>query len=98
MVGMERKNENSKADARDMPASCPAVMVDMERDVPGNTADKIWQAPIQIAWQSDMSSIFQVCTRPPALSGPAVTACAFQASTIHITMPPSSSALPMMER
>src|SRR4029453_5348301 len=73
IVGIERKNENSKADARDMPANCPAAMVDMERDVPGNTADKIWQAPIQSAWPSDMSSIFQVCTRPPAPSGPAAT-------------------------
>jgi len=26
-------------------------MVDMERDVPGKTAEKIWQRPIQMAWK-----------------------------------------------
>ena len=60
MVGMERKNENSSADARDMPANCPAAIVDIDRDVPGNTADRIWQAPIQIAWPRLMASIFHV--------------------------------------
>ncbi len=48
IVGIERKNENSRAEARDIPASCPAAMVDIERDVPGKTADRIWHAPIQI--------------------------------------------------
>ncbi len=43
-----------------MPASCPAAMVAMEREVPGNTAERIWQAPIQIAWPRLMASIFQV--------------------------------------
>src|SRR5947207_13493544 len=49
IVGMERKKENSSADARDIPAICPAAIVDMERDVPGNSADSIWHAPIQTA-------------------------------------------------
>ena len=37
---MERKKENSRALGRLMPAICPAAMVDMERLVPGKTADK----------------------------------------------------------
>ena len=60
IVGIERKNENSKAEARDIPASCPAAMVDIDREVPGNTAEKIWQAPIQTAWPRLIASIFQV--------------------------------------
>src|ERR1700685_3986540 len=50
IVGIDKKHENSRADARDIPATCPAAIVDIERDVPGNTAERIWQAPIQIAW------------------------------------------------
>src|SRR5271165_2897892 len=57
MVGMDRKNENSSAEARDMPASCPPAMVDIERDVPGKTAEKIWQKPIQMDCPMLMSSI-----------------------------------------
>src|SRR5437660_1423883 len=49
IVGMERKKENSSAALRDMPVTCPAAMVDMEREVPGKTAEAIWQIPIQIA-------------------------------------------------
>src|SRR4030088_2285715 len=60
MVGMERKKENSSAAARDIPTSCPAAIVDIDREVPGNTAERIWQAPIQMAWPPWMSSIFQV--------------------------------------
>src|SRR6185312_13492979 len=60
MVGIERKNENSSADARAIPAICPAAMVDIDRDVPGNTAERIWHAPIQIAWPRLINSIFQV--------------------------------------
>ena len=49
---MERKKEKSRAAARDIPAICPAVMVDIERDVPGKTAERIWQsADPQMAWQ-----------------------------------------------
>ncbi len=40
---MDRKNENSSAAGRDIPATCPAAIVDIERDVPGKTAEKIWQ-------------------------------------------------------
>ena len=52
MVGMESRNENSSAAARDMPAVWPAAIVAIERDVPGKTAERIWHAPIQIAWPS----------------------------------------------
>src|SRR5206468_4545861 len=42
IVGIDRKNENSSADARVIPAICPAAIVDIDRDVPGNTAERIW--------------------------------------------------------
>src|SRR5450755_1554695 len=71
MVGIERKKENSSAEARDMPASWPAAMVDMDRDVPGKTAERIWQAPIQIAWPRLIASIFQVWMRLFGAVGPA---------------------------
>ena len=73
MVGIERKNENSSAEARDMPASCPPAMVDMEREVPGKTAERIWQAPIQIACPRLMASIFQVWMRLAGAPGPAAS-------------------------
>src|SRR6266403_1408828 len=88
IVGIDRKNENSRADARDIPTNCPAAIVDIERDVPGKTAERIWQAPIQMAWPPWMSSIFQVCIGDPAALGPAFSQGAFMASMIHITMPP----------
>ena len=91
------ENENSSAEARDMPASCPAAMVAIDRDVPGKTADKIWQAPIQTACPKLMASIFQVWILLP-VTGPAASAVAFMASTIHITTPPISKELPMMWR
>src|SRR5882762_6246920 len=49
IVGIERKNENSRAEARDIPANCPAAIVDIDLEVPGNTAERIWHAPIQTA-------------------------------------------------
>ena len=60
IVGMDKKKENSSAEARDIPASWPAAIVDIEREVPGNTADKIWQAPIQMACPKLISSMCQV--------------------------------------
>ena len=60
MVGIERKNENSSAAGRLIPASSPAVMVDMEREVPGKTAENIWQKPIQTACATDISSMSSV--------------------------------------
>src|SRR6266852_9799346 len=96
MVGIERKKENSNAEARDIPAICPAAMVDMDRDVPGKTADKIWQAPIQTAWPRLIASIFQVWMRPPEASDPSASERVFIASTIHITIPPTSREVPMM--
>src|SRR5205823_13899515 len=86
MVGIDRKDENSNADGRDMPAICAAAIVDMEREVPGNTADKIWAAPIQIAWNKFISSIRLTRGRVHI------------ASTIHITIPPMSKAIAITKR
>src|SRR6266536_4606477 len=96
MVGMDRKNENSRAAARDIPAICPAAMVDMEREVPGKTAERIWHAPIQMAWPRLIASIFQVWMRPPVALGPFLSARAFSASTAHITTPPIRREAPMI--
>src|ERR1700732_3431395 len=96
MVGIETKKENSRAAARDMPAIWPPAIVDMEREVPGKTAEKIWQKPIQMACPRLMSSIFQVWMRLPAADGPAASDLAFIASTIHMTIPPISKDQPMV--
>src|SRR5581483_1171063 len=96
MVGMDRKKENSSAAARDMPANCPAAMVDIDRETPGKTAERIWQAPIQTAWKNDMVSMRQVWIRLPAAPGPALSQRAFLASTTHMTMPPISREAPIM--
>src|SRR5262244_480417 len=88
---MERKKENSSAAGRDMPANCPLVIVDMERDVPGKTAEKIWQKPIQIACSVETSSIVSVLCRPPGGVGPK------NRSTIHMMMPPTISEVPITE-
>src|SRR5215471_19296920 len=89
---MERKNENSSAEGRDIPAICPAVMVDMEREVPGNTAEKIWQMPIQIACHMDISSMRSVLWRPPGGVRPNI------ASTIHMITPPTIRDMPITYR
>src|SRR5438445_13898264 len=81
MVGIERKNENSSAAGRDIPTICPAAMVDIERDVPGKTAERIWHAPIQMACGRLISSMWVTRTRVDV------------ASTIHITLPPTSSTM-----
>src|SRR5450755_1075969 len=95
IVGIDRKNENSSAAARDMPHSCPAAIVDMDRDVPGNTAERIWPAPIHSACAEPMSSIFQVWIGLPEAPGPAFSQGALRASTIHMTMPPISNDAPI---
>jgi len=86
MVGMERKNENSRAASRDRPATCPAAIVHIEREVPGKTAERIWTAPIQIAAGRLIASIRM--TRGLTNS----------VSTIHITIPPMSNASAMTSR
>src|SRR6202040_4436377 len=96
MVGMERKNENSRADARDIPASCPPAMVDMERDVPGNRPEKIWQKPIHTACPMLIASIFHVRMLLAGAPGPAASDLALAASMIHITIPPMRSDQPMI--
>src|SRR6267378_2362516 len=98
IVGIDRKKENSSADALDIPAICPAAIVDIDRDVPGNTAERIWQAPIQIACPRLMSSICQVRMRVPVAPNPAVSEVEFSSSTIHITIPPISREVPMIYR
>src|SRR4029434_1111113 len=98
MVGMERKNENSNADARDIPASWPPAMVAIEREVPGKTAERIWQTPTQIACPRLISSIFQVRMLLPDPPGPAFSQGAFIASTAHITIPPISREAPITYR
>ena len=49
MVGIESRKLNSSAAGRSRPAIWPAAMVDMEREVPGKTAESVWQRPIQMA-------------------------------------------------
>src|SRR5262249_1401059 len=85
----ERKKENSKAEGLDIPASWPEAMVDMEREVPGNTAEAIWQKPIQIACPADISSTCSVLNRP--LGGAAPN----RASTIHMMIPPTNNDQPI---
>src|SRR5690349_15151712 len=57
IVGMERKKENSRAVGLDIPANSPAVIVDIERDVPGKIAERICAAPMKTAWSNVMSSM-----------------------------------------
>ena len=75
---METRKLNSSAAGRVMPASWPAAMVDMEREVPGKTAEVTWQRPIQMAWGRDICSTSE-------MEGSWRT---LQASTIHMTIPP----------
>ena len=80
IVGIERKNENSSAAARDIPATWPAAMVHIEREVPGKTAERICAAPIQIACGSAMPSMRSI------------RGWRQSASTTHMATPPMSSA------
>ena len=72
-----------------------AAIVDIEREVPGNSADKIWQAPIQMACPKLISSMCQVWISPPVDASPAASAFAFLASMNHITIPPISNDHPI---
>src|SRR5881409_1982871 len=63
-----------------------AAIVDIERDVPGKTAERICAAPIQTACGSVISSMCIVRGRVKT------------ASTIHMMMPPMSSAIAMTQR
>ena len=50
MVGMPTRKANSVAAGRSVsPTSIAAKIVAAEREVPGNTAARIWQAPTQKA-------------------------------------------------
>src|SRR5437762_8109722 len=86
IVGIDKKNENSSAAERDIPATCPAAMVDIEREVPGKTAERICAAPIQTACGS---VIFSMCI----VRGRVKTA-----STIHMMIPPIRSAMAITQR
>src|ERR1700690_2460364 len=98
MVGIDRKNENSSAEARDMPASWPPAMVDIDREVPGKTADRIWQAPIQMACGRLISSMCQIFMGVPGAEGPACSHFAFDPSMIHMATPPINSDAPIICR
>src|SRR4051812_13438236 len=98
MVGMETKNEKSRDADRDIPASWPAAIVDIDREVPGKTAERIWHTPTQTAWLRLMSSIFHVRMGEPGAAGPAFSHFDFSASTTHITMPPMSKDDPITAR
>jgi hypothetical protein len=85
MVGMETRKLNSRAAGRSRLTNWPAAMVDMEREVPGKTAESVWQRPIQMAWGRDIcSTSWVLASRWEA-----------QTSTAHMTMPPMSSARAM---
>src|SRR5437867_1904183 len=86
IVGIERKKENSSAAGRDMPAISPAAMVDIEREVPGKTAERICAAPIQTACGRVISSMCVVRDRRKT------------ASTIHMMIPPMRSARAITQR
>ena len=50
MVGMPTRKANSVAAGRSVrPTSMAAKMVEAEREVPGNTAARIWHSPTQTA-------------------------------------------------
>src|ERR1700682_3734775 len=92
MVGMDRKKENSSAAERDIPEICPAAIVDMEREVPGNTAENIWQNPTQMACARETPSIRSVRYRPFAGGWPK------RASTSHMMIPPINSEHPITHK
>src|SRR4030095_14359795 len=61
-------------------------MVDIEREVPGKTADAICAKPIQAAWGNDISSIRRV------------RGLRQNASTSHMTTPPMNNAHAITQR
>src|SRR5580704_4217118 len=81
MVGIDTRKLNSSAAGRLIPTICPPVIVDMDREVPGKTAEQIWQSPIQMACPSDICST----------SGVAGSERELHASTTHMTTPPIRS-------
>ena len=95
---METKNEKSKDAERDIPANCPAAIVAIDREVPGNAADRIWHRPTQMACPKFMSSIFHVRMGEPGAAGPAFSYFDLAASITHIKMPPISNADPITAR
>src|SRR5207249_9479328 len=85
IVGIDRKKENSSAAGRDMPTTCPAAIVDIDRDVPGKIAERICAAPIQTACGKVISSMCVTRGRVKTVS------------TIHITIPPIRRAEPIIQ-
>src|ERR1700690_968984 len=71
-------------------------MVDIERDVPGNRPEKIWQKPIHTACPMLIASIFHVRMLLDGAPCPDASDLALAASMIHITTPQMSSDQPMI--
>src|SRR5438874_8359535 len=69
-----------------MPTTCPAAIVDIDRDVPGKIAERICAAPIQAAWGKVISSI---CVTRGRVK---------RASTPHMMTPPMRSANAITQR
>ena len=57
MTGIPRKNVNSAATVREVPARIPPIMVEPERDVPGTT-ESTWNRPMMNAVLNDRFSRF----------------------------------------
>src|SRR5580658_4938884 len=88
MVGIESRKLNSRAVDRVNPTTWPEAMVDMEREVPGNTGAKVWHSPITMACHRLISS---TSATPPSCR-------TVQASMTHITTPPMRRASAMTVR
>jgi len=71
---------------RDSPASSPAAIVAIERDVPGNTGASVWHIPTHNACPNVI-----VSTSPDGR-------CPYIASTAHIIIPPTMNEVPMITR
>src|SRR6266700_1435443 len=83
MVGMESRKLNSSAVGLSMPTSCPAAMVDMDREVPGKMAESDWQTPIQMACAKLISSTWTVLGSKREA----------HTSTAHMITPPARRAM-----
>src|SRR5579859_6244990 len=88
MVGMESRKLNSSAVGRSMPTSCPAAMVDIDREVPGKIADSAWHSPIQMDCPRFIDSVCVVYGSKREL----------HASTAHMMIPPASRAIAIAVR
>lgn len=82
-----------------MPATCPPAMVAIDREVPGKTAEKTWQKPIQAACRRLICSTVAVQFFELAVFGTAPPfRSPYATSTPHMTTPPTISETPMTLR